>query len=144
MSDPTPTPHSPEAEKSRSGAIRLLDHLVPKLKEAFAKASIAAGGERVLWEAFPIVAPNPMQPGAITTGLAILFSIPSSVIGQHLAMTPIIEPQFVDADQDTVDEFVRDRFNEMLGARRQQIAQAAAAGNGHQASPGGLVLPGQG
>lgn len=143
MTDPSPREPAPEAEKSRSGAVRLLARLTPKLTEAFAKASIGSGGERVLWEAFPVAAPNPMQPGNITTGLALFISIPSGTIGKHLSMTPLLDPNFVESDQDVVDEFVRERLAEMLAARRQEVFQQNGAG-GDQASPGGLVLPGQG
>lgn len=138
--DSTPLP---ETEQSASGATRLIGRLAPKLTEAFAKASIALGGERVLWEVFPIVAPNPMQPGNLSTGIAVFISVPSSLVGQNLAMTPVIDPQFAEVDQEVIDEFARDRLNELLAARRQQVVQQNGAGNG-QPSPGGLVLPGQG
>lgn len=142
MTDPGSVPHTPEAEKSKSGAVRLLGRLTPKLVEAFAKASIATGGERVLWEAFPIAAPNPMQPGNLSTGLALFMSIPSTVVGENLAMTPIIDPGFVEMDQEDVDGFIRDRLNDLLAARQQQLARQNGAGNTQAQS--GIALPGQG
>lgn len=142
MTDPAPVPHTPEAEKKESGAVRLLGRLIPKLVEAFTKASIGTGGERVLWEAFPIAAPNPMQPGNLSTGLALFMSIPSSVVGENLAMTPIIDPGFVEMDQEAVDGFIRDRLSDLLAARQQQLARQNGAGH-TQAAPGGIVLPGQ-
>jgi hypothetical protein len=143
--NPTPGDAAPS---QTSGALRLSDLIVKKFTQAFEKASIAAGGERILWEVFPMAAPSPMNPGQILTGLAVYCVIPSTLVGQSISITVVVEGGLVEADQKVVDGFVKERTDELFAARsrevelaHQQAAQAQAAGNGSQPPESGLFVP---
>lgn len=128
-------------------------HLTEEVHRKFESAiRRAAGTERVVWEIYPTGWPNPTKPNTMVTALCLYMNMPSATnLGQSLTLSLVMDPGIVVAPQEVIDEFARERINEMLAVRsqelvemQQQAAQAAAAGNGGPAGTEGLLFPGRG
>ena len=151
MTDESPVSPTPDAEsQSRTypstlpGARRILPAAIEKLTQAFDRAT--ADGERVTWDAFLAGQPDPSRPGVVVTALAIHLRIPSTYMNQYLSATPVVDCEFAFVEQEVVDDFVRQRVDELRAARSQQVAEQQAQGNGAGSNPtpttpGGLILP---
>lgn len=145
---PTAADDDVQEEVKQTSVRRLSDILGPKFHLAFKRAAAQNGGERIMWEVFPMGAPNPLQPGQVVTGLGVFCSIPATVVGQFLSLTAAVDGMIVEADQAVIDEFVSDRLGELLSARSQEVQRARqeaaqAADNGQQSPTGGLIVPGR-
>lgn len=149
MTDPRIETAQDTQDSSPPVSVRLSDELSVKLGHAFRRAAALAGGEKVTWDMYLLGAPNPMVPGQIQTGLAIVTFIRGVVLGETITNTCIVAPVMFTEAQETFDQFARDRVQELLAARQQQaqeIASKSAAGNGNppnEPPAGGLFVPGR-
>jgi hypothetical protein len=148
MDDPMPpvAELEPDAASGRATpktARRLVDAVAESLGLAFERASRIHGGERLVWDTYLMAAPNPMHPGQIHTGLAVFCSIPSTILGNHCALTVPMDPAIIDEPQEVFDRYAQDRLAELLSFRSEQQAMAQAAENGHQPPQEGLIVPGR-
>lgn len=139
-----------ESGQTSQSPVRNLSEVARAMfKLAFERASTSAGGERLLWDVFPIGMPNPMQPGQMITGLGIFMSISGPMLGTTHMLTTGVDCTIAEQDQETIDTFARDRLGELLNSRAQQVQDLknqSVAGNGQPARepaspPSDLIIP---